>query len=134
SLRFDFETSVEYGREEGGRPFLRPSASGPSPHHHKPVTRGGTPVRTVNRRAQWAMHVVIYHESTCGHVIEVETQRQGQEPYLSPSANWKGLGIPEPVLNSIRTAMDALLTEHLVSRYGVQGELPVTWAGEPEPF
>jgi len=80
------------------------------------------------------MHIVVFHSPTFGHEIEISTQKQGEAPYVEATPNWKGLGVPEAVLNSACGAVHALLSEHLVTRYGVAGELPFKWSGEPDPF
>lgn len=86
------------------------------------------------QRWQWRMLTTIYHGPGFGHYIELETISKGREGVRIGAGSWNTLGIPEPVLTQARTLLDAKFTEHLVSRYGVQGELPIKWAGEPDPF
>lgn len=84
---------------------------------------------------QWRMLVTVYHGPSYGHYMEMETLTRGRGTTLHTGlGNWKGLGIPEPVLNEARALIDAQFSEHLVTRYGVAGELPLKWGGEPEPF
>lgn len=85
-------------------------------------------------KCQWAMTVVVLHSPRLGHEVRVLTQSQGRDPVSRSGGSWKGLGLPEPVLSTLRAFVDSTLTEHLMTRYGIQGELPMTWAGEPEPF
>lgn len=91
-------------------------------------------MREKNDKAQWALYVTVWHSQTFGHYITVETQTQGRHPKGHSGGSWKGLGIPEQVLSELNAMLQALVTEHLVTRYGVQGELPMRWAGEPDPF
>lgn len=85
-------------------------------------------------KLQWALSVGIYHDPSFGHRIEMWHGNTSRPPKLTHLGSWKGLGVPEPVIRDAETVVLAALTEHLVTRYGVQGELPITWAGEPEPF
>lgn len=86
------------------------------------------------RHWQWALSVVIYHGPGFGHCVDIIEHLKAREPKTSLAGQWNSLGVPEPVLTSLRTSIDARITEHLVARYGVQGELPTLWAGEPDPF
>jgi hypothetical protein len=83
---------------------------------------------------QWAMLVKVLHGSVYGHRIEIETRTKGRESHAQPAGTWRGLGIPEPVLTCARAQLDVIFTEHLITRYGVRGELPLKWSGEPDPF
>ena len=85
-------------------------------------------------KPQWRMGVIVYHGRDFGHRLELETQRQGQATRFTSLGSWKGLGIPESVLNEASALVMACLTEHLVTRYGVQGEIDFRRGGEPEPF
>ena len=85
-------------------------------------------------RVQWRLGILIYHGSAFGHRISLETQRQGYDTVERTIGSWKGLGIPESVLTQASAVLTAAFEEHLVSRYGVAGELPLRWAGEPDPF
>lgn len=84
---------------------------------------------------QWQMTLTIYHGAGFGHRIEltqISTNRVNE--WHKGLGSWKGLGIPEPVLNDVNAYLTSVFTEHVMTRYGIQGELPYTWAGEPEPF
>lgn len=83
-------------------------------------------------RLQWTLCVQIWHGPTFGHEMVASTETTGRDPSVTLLGRWKGLGCPEPVLNSARATVDALVTEHVCTRYGIAGELPLTWAGEPE--
>lgn len=83
---------------------------------------------------QWTMDVVIWHDQSFGHQMTVTTQTKGRDGRLAGTWNWKGLGVPEDLVYDMEARLIGILTEHLVSRYGVAGELPLKWAGEPDPF
>lgn len=84
---------------------------------------------------QWNLSIVVYHDASFGHAIKAEQVWNGrQECKEHFLGSWKGLGVPESVLNQARAMIDSIFTEHLVSRYGVQGELPTKWSGDPDPF
>ena len=85
-------------------------------------------------KLQWALSVGIYHGPSFGHRIEMWHGATVREPIMVELGWWKGLGIPEHVLQHASTMVHAALVEHLVTRYGVQGELPMKWSGDPEPF
>lgn len=86
-------------------------------------------------KLQWTMTVQVYHSRDFGHKI-LMCREKGLYggPKWDALGTWKGLGVPESLLKAASTLVLAAFTEHLVNRYGVQGELPVAWAGEPDPF
>jgi hypothetical protein len=86
------------------------------------------------RRAQWALHVIVWHGPSFGHQITIETQPQGREPWSQSAGSWKGIGLPGDVLQGARAMLDSIFTEHLVTRYGIQDELPFHVVSEGEPF
>jgi hypothetical protein len=83
---------------------------------------------------QWRLLVSVFHGPGFGHYIEIETWSKAGQPVRTGGGTWNSMGIPESVLTELRTLVDAKITEHLVTRYGIQGELPIAWAGEPDPF
>lgn len=85
-------------------------------------------------KLQYALSVGVYHDPSFGHRMELWHGKTAIPPLVRSLGSWKGLGIPEPVLNDALTVVHATLTEHLVTRYGVLGELPLRWSGEPDPF
>jgi hypothetical protein len=84
--------------------------------------------------AQWYLSLTVFHGPAFGHRIEITTMSRGRDALAHSGGTWKGLGVPESVLNALRGQVDALITEHLLTRYGIQGELPMTWSGEVGPF
>jgi hypothetical protein len=86
------------------------------------------------RTPQFTLDVSIDHGPQFGHLItaQVLTRRGGWT--VVGTWRWQGLGVPEPLLTDLLTRINAVLTDHLVTRYGVQGELPVLWAGDPDAF
>jgi len=86
-------------------------------------------------RPQWVMTVTVYHGPAFGHSVEVQTVTRGRNTDTHDVlGTWKGVGVPWKVYTGIMNSIDAILAEHLVSRYGVQEELTGVWGEEPEPF
>lgn len=85
-------------------------------------------------RWQWAMLVKVLHGSSYGHRIEVEVRTKGRESHAMSLGTWQGLGIPETVLTPAQALLSSIFAEHLTTRYGIQGELPLKWSGEPDSF
>jgi hypothetical protein len=86
-------------------------------------------------QAQFLLSAIVYHGSDFGHRLEMIRTFRGRDESLStPLGRWKGLGIPEDVLRTSSALIVAAWEEHLITRYGVAGELPLTWSGEPDPF
>jgi len=98
-------------------------------------SRGGTLVdKRPASTPQWTLDVTIYHDPAFGHrIVGRVLGRTGGWSDVGSWA-WKGLGVPESLLEDIQARVEAVIVEHLVSRYGVQGELPTRWAGEADPF
>lgn len=88
-----------------------------------------------NDKLMWTMCVHVWHAPDYGHKLQIVTYRgfDGPSKYYD-GGTWKGLGIPGMVLEQVRSLADGILSEHLVMRYGLQEELPIKWAGEPDPF
>jgi hypothetical protein len=84
-------------------------------------------------KAQWAMHVLVYHGRGFGHGIWMETQRQGSHPYGMPLGSWTGLGIPEDIAELAQARVGDTLYEHLITRYTLRNSSILRWAGVPEP-
>lgn len=79
--------------------------------------------------------LTVFHGSNFGHYMEMERSWKGREECLRTGlGQWKGLGIPEDVLRTASGLIVAAWEEHLITRYGVQGELPTQWGGELDPF
>lgn len=85
-------------------------------------------------RLQWVLSVGVFHGASFGHRIDAWTDLGARGAVNLGSWEWKGIGIPEPKLQALRTKVDACLSDHFVTRYGVAGEFPHRWTGEPEPF
>lgn len=83
---------------------------------------------------QFTLDVSIFHTPQFGHTIAaaVLTKRGGWTTVGTWS--WHGRGVPEPLYADLIARVCAVLTEHLVTRYGVQGELPFEPVGDPDPF
>lgn len=90
----------------------------------------------VERREQWqwAMLVKVLHSSHFGHRLECETRTRGRGSHTMSLGTWRGVGVPPEVVQEAQTAVAAILSDHLVTRYGVAGALPFQWGGEADPF
>ncbi len=84
---------------------------------------------------QWTMSCEVWHARDYGHKLQVSTYRgtYGEGKHYS-AGTWKGLGVPGLVLQESRSLIDGIWSEYLIHRYGIQEELPIKWAGEPDPF
>jgi hypothetical protein len=83
---------------------------------------------------QWTMTMGIFHGQSFGHRLECWVNVIGRGSFEAGTWSWKGLGFPEGLFPDIHARMIAVLDDHIVSRYGVAGELPRLWAGDPDPF
>jgi hypothetical protein len=83
---------------------------------------------------QWSLRVVIFHGPAFGHRLELTTHTKGRTPLVQSMGLWKGFGVPESLVTGARARLDSVFVEHLLDRYGVAGELPFKWSGEPDPF
>jgi hypothetical protein len=81
------------------------------------------------------MTVTIFHGPRFGHAVEVVTETKGRprENFQDSVGRWHGIGVPEEVYRGILASVDAILSDHLVARYGLQESLEC-WGVEPEPF
>jgi hypothetical protein len=85
-------------------------------------------------RAQWTLDVTVFHGPEFGHQVKAAILSNRGNWMRCGTWTWSGLGIPAEVVTDIQSRVAAIISEHLVTRYGVQGQLPMTWAGDPEPF
>lgn len=83
---------------------------------------------------QWAMLVKVLHGPKFGHRVEIQLRSKARETLTLEGGSWTGLGVPGDVLQSLRSQLDAIVSDHLVTRYGIRDELPLKWSGEPGPF
>lgn len=87
------------------------------------------------RHWQYRQLLTVYHGPQFGHYMEMERQLKGRDAtHRTGLGQWTGVGIPEDVLRTSTGLLVAAWEEHLITRYGVKGELPLQWAGEPGPF
>jgi hypothetical protein len=84
---------------------------------------------------QFRLLATVYHGPAYGHYLEMETLTKGRrDPLRTGLGRWNGVGIPEDVLRTAGGIILATWDEHLITRYGVKGELPLTWKAEADPF
>jgi hypothetical protein len=81
--------------------------------------------------AQWTLDVTVFHSRGVGHRLRASVlDRRGGWRTVG-SWPWKGLGFPEELLPDIDARVCSVIHEHLITRYGIAGQLPFRWAGEP---
>lgn len=86
-------------------------------------------------KLQWECCFTIWHAPDFGHKLELRTYTKGRDAARKTElGSWTGLGVPEQLVQDATTLVNAAIVEHLVTRYGIRGELPMKWGGEPEPF
>lgn len=84
---------------------------------------------------QYRQLLTVYHGPKFGHYLEMETITKGRRDGIRTGlGRWTGVGIPESVLRQSSALVIARWEEHLITRYGVAGELPLKWGAEPDPF
>ena len=83
---------------------------------------------------QWHLSVWITHEPGFKHVIRAAVQHRGARPIECGRWSWSGIGVPAPVELDVVTRVGAILSEHLATRYGVQGTFPTSSEGVVDPF
>jgi hypothetical protein len=87
------------------------------------------------RNWQFRLLATVYHGPKFGHYMEMETRSKGRDATNRKGlGQWTHVGIPEDVLSVSSGLLVATWEEHLITRYGVAGELPLTWRVEPDPF
>jgi hypothetical protein len=84
---------------------------------------------------QYYLSLAVYHAPSFGHKVDLwETIVARDYTREVGDWSWKGLGVPATLLRDMQARLSAVLAEHLTFRYGVADELPIRWAGDPEPF
>jgi hypothetical protein len=100
-----------------------------------PTNHGGKPVDYAEQHWQYRLLATVFHGPKFGHYMELAVAINGRRGVRTIGlGQWKGLGIPEPVLRQASGLLVATWEEHLTTRYGIAGELPLKWGGEPDPF
>jgi hypothetical protein len=84
-----------------------------------------------HEKAQWTLDVTVYHGPDFGHWVRASVLGRHGGWRLVGTWSWKGLGIPEPLLPDIEARIASVITEHLVTRYGVRQTLPFEHQGDP---
>ena len=75
---------------------------------------------------QWEMVVSIFHNNRGERVVELGVLGKRGEYHRRHLGSWRGLGCPPDVIEAVVAAVDACLSEHLVTRYGER--LTLNWA------
>jgi len=82
--------------------------------------------------AQWTLDVTVYHSRGFGHRVRAAVLDRRGGWHTVGTWSWKGLGFPAEMLPDVQARISAVVAEHLVTRYGIAGQLPFRWAGEPD--
>jgi len=81
------------------------------------------------------MTVSLWHGTQFGHTVEVETVTKGRDiDTIDSLGSWRGIGIPEETYKGIMASVNAILSEHLVTRYGVNPQCDWSLGEEQAPF
>jgi hypothetical protein len=83
--------------------------------------------------AQWTLDVTVSHETGYRHSITAWVLGRRGGWVEVGRWTWEGLGVDADMVREVEARVCSVITEHLVTRYGVQGLLPTTWAGDPGP-
>lgn len=88
-----------------------------------------------NSRVQWTMTVTVFHGPSFGHAVEVATETKGRPNLCTQDSigSWRGVGVPERVMEGMEASLLSIFQEHIHRRYGVAPSLEGWW-DEPEPF
>jgi hypothetical protein len=86
------------------------------------------------RTMQWELSVQIWHSRDAGHELTATIYAPGRRSHEAGDWRWKGLGLDPGLVRDIATRLEAVVVEHLISRYGITGMTDLRWAGEPDPF
>jgi len=82
--------------------------------------------------AQWTLDVTVYHGPQFGHRIHAAVLRRSGGWHPVGDWQWTGLGVPEPLVADCAARIHAVLTEYLISRYGLALQLWKESGGEAE--
>lgn len=80
--------------------------------------------------AQWTMDITVWHGATFGHRVTCRVLGKAGGWVDVGTWYWTGLGVPGDLVDDLQARLASVITEHLVTRYGVAGQLDVRWAGE----
>jgi len=80
--------------------------------------------------AQWTLDITVYHARGFGHRLRASVLAKRGGWVTVGSWPWRGLGFPSELLPDIHARIEAVIDEHLLTRYGIRDELPLRWAGE----
>jgi hypothetical protein len=67
--------------------------------------------------------VTISHSSSFKHKLDISVVSQHWGPTTVAEWTWTGIGVPPEMPQDIAARVSAVITEHLVTRYGVAGTL-----------
>lgn len=73
---------------------------------------------------RWTLDVSIIHDPGFSHRVKLRTLGRSGGWLDCGGIQWRGLGVPEPLLRDLLARIDAIVTEYMVNVYGVQGTFP----------
>lgn len=86
------------------------------------------------RLMQWELSVEVWHSPEFGHELTATIYQPGRKAHEAGDWRWRGLGVDPELIEDIVGRLEAVVVEHLVTRYGLTTVNGTRWAGEPEPF
>ena len=93
---------------------------------HFPHTHSHNPQPLIERTCmerievpQWMLWATVSHGNRFGHALTLQTVTKRSEPVEVGRWSWTGIGVPAPLIEDAEGRLCAVLTEHLVTRYGV---------------
>jgi hypothetical protein len=78
---------------------------------------------TGTQKVQWIMSACIQHHHGFKHTLTLTTQTKAGAPVEVAQWMWSGIGIPHALVMDIQARVEATVTEHLVTRYGLAQSL-----------
>lgn len=81
--------------------------------------------------AQWTLDVTVFHGPGFGHRLRASVLGRHGDWHTVGTWSWQGIGIPESLVPDIEARVTAVITEHLLTRYGFRQELPFPPGGHP---
>jgi len=68
---------------------------------------------------QWMLWVTVSHGPRFGHAVTISVVSKDREPFEVARWSWQGIGVPPAMPGDLSARVTSVLSEHLVTRYGV---------------
>ena len=72
---------------------------------------------------QWMAWVTVSHGPKFVHRVQIDVVSKGRDPFTVDGWNWSGTGVPPHLPETVSATITSVVTEHLVTRYGVAHSL-----------